>query len=90
MAGDSDGAEEVASRLLNRHPDSAGGFGLLGLVALARDDRPSAIAAFRQALARQPEDPAILRNLSACCLQEGDAAEALALAERAHLAAPST
>lgn len=90
MAGDTDGAEEVASSLLARHPDSAGGFGLLGLVALARDERPSAMAAFRQALALQPEDPAILRNLSACCLQEGEVAEALtlALAERAHLAAP--
>lgn len=64
------------------------GLEALGLVALARDDRPAAIHAFRRTLAHRPDNSALLRNLSACCLREGDVGEALALAERAHLAAP--
>ncbi len=88
LAGDHRGARAAAAALLARKPEEAAAISLLGLIEMASGDKDAAERHLRHALALDSGDAAALRALSIFCFERHRFAEALALAERARIAAP--
>lgn len=88
FAGDFDEARAAADALLTLDPEASLAPGLLGLIALVQGEWRHAAEHFQEALSRGSTDPTVWRGLSICRLRGGDTAQALALAEKARIAAP--
>lgn len=76
-------ATSTADAWLAAHPDDDRTRSMLAQVYLRRGARAEAVAAYREILARSPNNPPILNNL-AIALRETDTDQALSYAEQAH------
>ena len=75
---------------LHLAPDHAGAHIGLGRTMTALGDHEAALAAFEAGQAACPDDPDLQTAYAACLLGQGDAAKALALAQRATTASSSS
>jgi tetratricopeptide (TPR) repeat protein len=81
-------AEEALLSDLELHPASAPAWHLLGLARSSRQDYEGALAAFRQGLRWDPDNPALLNDRASALASLGRHHEALPLFERALEADP--
>jgi tetratricopeptide (TPR) repeat protein len=81
-------AEEALLSDLELHPASAPAWHLLGLTRSSRQDYEGALAAFRQGLRWDPDNPALLNDRASALASLGRHHEALPLFERALEADP--
>jgi chemotaxis protein methyltransferase WspC len=77
-----DEAAQSCEAHLREHGASAEPLYLLGLIRDARNERSSAIAAYRKALYLEPDHRGVLEHMAALLKSEGDARGALVLGER--------
>ena len=80
--GDLDAALAACNRYLAENPPSAEGFGLLGVIHLARGNTTAAVEAFTKALYLQPDHAESLEHLALVSDQRGDRARAANLRRR--------
>jgi Tfp pilus assembly protein PilF len=70
-------AREVADRIVSLAPESARGYELQALVAAAEGRKENAERSWREALAREPENPTFHNNLALVLLERGAQGEAV-------------
>jgi tetratricopeptide (TPR) repeat protein len=81
-------AEEAARKAIELAPDYAGGYGALAAIRSDHLKHVEAEDLFKQALARDPDDPEILSSYAAALFDLGYLKQALATRERVHLLEP--
>jgi len=81
-------AEVAARKAIELAPDHAGGYGALAAIRSDHLKHVEAEELFKQALARDPDDPEILSSYAAALFDLGYLKQALAARERVHLLEP--
>ena len=81
-------AEVAARKAIELAPDYAGGYGALAAIRSDHLKHMEADDLFKQALARDPDDPEILSSYAAALFDLGYLRQALAARERVHLLEP--
>jgi TolB-like protein len=83
-----EGAEAAARKAIALAPGSAGGYGVLGAIAFWRGKWAEAMDFYKEALARDPDDPEVLTTYAAALRNVGYLKESLVVRERQNLLEP--